>query len=525
MKSIKITVLLVIAFLFTPTAAIAADIPLLNWERGRQQQVVIAEGDLDRNWVVVLEGNGQESIPFIGSTKDKNGYVVFSVTIPDDLELGTYSIAATQNGGEKRIIAGVLLLPATTRTAASNLVDLTWIVIVFILLTAITSTIRARKYLFIPFTSTQVLPRITDPILETDENFWDRLETAPYRLRVNWLNSFKPSLLRFLLIREGEVSHRLNKNLYGLFPLIGLIAGVIASIQVSKNGGLALTATSLFIAVAVIGIADAFAGMTATLGFWSIQVFTGNVTSFRDILISFAIGISWVGPPLIAGILRETLDRDFSIKTERIQDPLRVVSVIGSSAIGALVFYFGQLLLQSIIYVEHPQLQVNALHVALIGFAILIRGFTDAIVVHSGRKQDGRDESFVISRVTSPFAALAIAFTVLGFSYIWTASFTKSFFVAVLFTVPYVFSFIRFGKNERINFEKIRRSILIESAVLGAITFVIFRQISISPLLLEKRVELMLLLVGVAPALHALFSAFYASNEEKFSFEEKSEIM
>jgi hypothetical protein len=73
--------------------------------------------------------------------------------------------------------------------------------------------------------------------------------------------------------------------------------------------------------------------------------------------------------------------------------------------------------------------------------------------------------------------------------------------------------------------ERIPRNILLESLVISGIAFIIFRQISLKPLLIDQRAELLLLLTGVAPVLHAVYSALYSSNEAKFSFEENPEIM
>jgi hypothetical protein len=215
---------------------------------------------------VTLEGNGVAPLTFTSSEKNAAGYVVYSLKIPADLPVGAYSIVTIGKGSPRTVVAGVNLIEAQTRTVASNLFDLTLIIAIFVFLTGIVSTIRARKYQFIPFASAQVLPRLTDPILDGEENFWDRLETAPYRIRVQSLISLRPSLMRFLLIREGEVSHRINKNLYGLMPLVGLIAGAVAGIEVGRNGGLATTPMTIFIIVAAIAIFDAFAGVAATLG-------------------------------------------------------------------------------------------------------------------------------------------------------------------------------------------------------------------------------------------------------------------
>jgi hypothetical protein len=525
MSKLKLIALTLIALFFAPTAAQAFDIPLLTWERGRDQQVVLGGGAYTQSWTVTLEGNGAEPLEFSSSEKNEAGYVVYSLNIPADFPLGPYSIVTIGKGSPRTVVAGVNLIEQTTNTVAYKLFDLTLILAIFVFLTGIVSTIRARKYQYIPFRSAQVLPRITDPIYEDEENFWDRLEAAPYRVRVQSLISLRPSLMRFLLIREGELAHRLSKPFYGLSPFIGLAAGAVASIEVSRNTNLASTPMTIFIIVAAIGIFDAFAGVAATLGFWAVQLATGNVTSFRDVLIALAIGIAWVGPSLFAALLRETINRDFKAPSIRGEDPIKFVGVIGSSLVGAAVFYLGQVLVNSVLYVDYQVREVTWTHVGIIAGMLLVRGFADGYILESKQPAETRDESFFVARVSSPLTALLITAVTFAFTYIWTESAVNSFFVAVLFALPYFLIFIRFNKISVIKTGRIQRNILLESAVISAVTFVVFRQISMKPLLSDQRANLLLLLAGVAPVIHAIYSAIYSSNEDKFSFDENTEII
>ena len=55
MNRIKASALLLIVLLLSPIAAQAFDIPLLTWERGRQQQVVLGGGAYANSWKVSLE--------------------------------------------------------------------------------------------------------------------------------------------------------------------------------------------------------------------------------------------------------------------------------------------------------------------------------------------------------------------------------------------------------------------------------------------------------------------------------------
>ena len=525
MRHIKLISLALIALLLAPTAAQAFDIPLLTWERGREQQVVLGGGAYTQSWTVTLEGNGVKPLNFTASQKNAAGYVVYSLKIPADLPIGAYSIVTIGKGSPRTVVAGVNLILKQTNTVASNLFDLTLIIAIFVFLTGIVSTIRARKYLFIPFKSAQVLPRLTDPIIDGEANFWDRLEAAPYRLRVQSLTSLNPSLMRFLLIREGEVAHRISKNLYGLMPIVGLISGAIAAIEVGRNDGLASTPMTIFILVAAIAIFDAFAGVAATLGYWAIELFSGNITSFRDVLIALAVGIAWVGPSLFAALLRETINRDFEAPSIGGANPIKFLGVIGSSIVGTGVFHLGHALVNSVIYTESAPRAITLAHLTIIAGLLLVRGFADGLVLHSDSAIETRDESFLISRVSSPFTAFAVLAMVFAFVYIWTESAGRAFFVALIFALPYFLIFIRFNKLSAIKTERLPRNILLESAVIAGVAFIVFRQISLKPLLLDQRADLLLLLAGVAPVLHAIYSAIYSSNEEKFSFEENLEIM
>jgi hypothetical protein len=525
MKRIKALALLLIALLLSPIAAHAFDIPLLTWERGRQQQVVLGGGAYTNSWKVSLEGNGEEPLVFSASNKNDAGYVVYSLNIPADLPVGAYTITTVGEGSPRTVVAGVSLIEAQTRTASSSLIDLTLIVAIFVFLTGIISTIRGRKYSYIPFKSEQVLPRLTDSIIESDKNFWVRLEEAPYRVRVRAITSLNQSLMRFLLIREGELLHRISKKTYGVAPLVGAIAGVIASVEVSRNNGIAATPMTIFIVVAAIAILDSFSGLTATLGFWAIQLLTGNLTSFKDFLIALAVGIAWVGPSLFASILREVIGRDFSSQNSSESDSTKVVGVIGASLVGASVFYLGQALVGSVIFTEQQSRQISLVHILIVAALLLVRGFADGIVLNSKSASEVRDESFFIARVASPITALLVTATVFAFVYIWIENPSKALLVALIFGMPYFLVFIRFGSVKFLRTDRLARNILLESAITAGITFIIFRQISSEPLLTDQRASLLLLLAGIAPALHAIYSAIYSSNEAKFSFEEKLEII
>ena len=156
---------------------------------------------------------------------------------------------------------------------------------------------------------------------------------------------------------------------------------------------------------------------------------------------------------------------------------------------------------------------------------LIIRGFADGLILERNNDQPTRDESFVVSRVSSPITAVAVIAMIFSFVYIWTSAASTAGFVSILFSLPYFLIFIRFNQISFLKTSRIPRNILLESALISGVAFIIFKQISMKPLLLDQRANLLLMLTAVAPAIHAIYSAIYSSNEDKFSFDENSETI
>jgi hypothetical protein len=509
----KLIALLALVFTLSPVAASGFDIPLLTWERGRNQQVVLGGGATSASFIVQLEGNGVSPLTFAASKPNAAGYVVYSLDIPKDLPLGAYSISTEGTGSPRTVVAGIALVEAQTSTVVtSSLLDLTKIISLFIFLTSVMSTLRGRKYAELTFDSTQVKFTADNYGATAKGKFLERLAAAPYRLRVNGIIDLRQSLLRFLLIREGELLHRLSKEIYGLAPLLGILAGVIAAIETERNSGIALTPITVFVAIAILAIVDAYAGLFATVGFWSVQLLTGNVSSVRDVLVMTAVGLSWVGPSLFASLIRDAVTRDFS-RGAKSESSLNFVGIVGSALVGSLTFYLGQSLVDSVIYTEKVSRTVSPNVIAIVGAAIAIRAVVADQVIKRESELESHTEDFYVARVSSPQTALLLTIAIFGFIYIWTEAAVTAVGTAIPFSIPFYLVFIQFGRR----FPAIRwqRNVLLESAVVAALAFVAYRQISLQPLLNDQRGQLLLAVCAVPGLLHSIYSAICSSSENK----------
>jgi len=533
----KALALFVLLLVISPSAASAAEIPFLNWEGGQVQEIVMGGQAALEDWKIELQGNGVPSLEFTKSNANEEGFVVYSVYVPEDIPLGGYSIVATDRttnlASEFITIGAVAVGPSAAAKLGSSSSsglsvyditkkpqDLSLLIAIFVFLTTVISALRARKYSQISFVTTQFGPEESKHFKLVDASFAKRIMFAPYRIRARAINGLPISILRFLLLRDGELVHRLSPKLYGLLPIAGFLAGIVAVNETERVGGIGSAGLAIFIAVAILGIFDAFSGFTAVIGFWFCQLAIGNVSSFRDILIMISIGISWLLPILFASIIQTAIAKDFDSQTE--SEPrfsLRVVGIVVSSFVGAGVFFFGQKLANSVLINFGQARNVSILALSVITLALLIRGILDELVLHADVVEQSREEFRVeetrISRVSSPATAAGVLAIVFAFTLIWTSSAQKSIIIGLIFTAPYLILLVRFNEIKSTFLAKIKRNILIESALTASVTFFVFSQVSALPLLSAERAQWFLIWAGVPGIIHAIYSAACDSSDRQ----------
>ncbi len=513
MKRKFIVSLALLFAVLTPTFAAAVDIPLLTWERGRVQEVVLGGGAVENNWVVTLEGNGVAPQKFARSKPNGSGYIVYSLQLPENFPIGGYIINAVGNGAPITKVAAVSVIAMKAYSVTQVPKDLAWIIAMIVFLSATISAFRARKYSSLTFQSTQLSPTGLDVYDINNPKSKVAMNLKPYALRIRATDELRPSLVRFLLLRNGELSHRISPSLYGVLPIIGVVGAFIASVEVNKANSLAATGLAAFLAIALLGIFDAFSGLVATASFWIIQLAVGNVASFRDLMVMFALGICWVAPGLFTTIYREAAARDF-------KKPFSYFTgLVEAALVGGLIFYFGQKAINSFLVNISAARKINVIDIAVIAAAIIARAIaedaTSKKLAASPTPVEQKTESIEVARVSSPETAVSLTVIFFSFSYLWTSSFAKSLIFAALFAAPYYLLFIAIPQAGLSVMAKLPRNIFGEALIAGAITLVIYTQISPLPLLSTQKSQVFLICAGIPGLLHALYSAMCDSAERK----------
>ncbi|MEJ6761087.1 MAG: hypothetical protein QNK54_03715 [Candidatus Planktophila sp.] len=506
--------LLVLAFtIFAPLSSALADVPFLRWERGQVQEIVLGGVITKDRWTIQLQGEGVEALIFSESVKGTGDYLIYSLMIPESAPVGPYTVVGTKPSGEIKIIATVQLLGVTKYEIVKVPRDLAFIIGILIFITAFASTLRAKKYSELSFPSTQELYQEDYSQEKKKISIAKRIAHLPYSMRSRALAGFETSLFKYLMLREGELVHRVSRQLYALLPLAGFAGGMVAANETDRAGGIAASSLAVFIAMALIGILDAYSGILAVLGFWFFELSMGNISSFRDILLMMAVGIGWLGPIYAFSIFRTSVAQDFYRKsTQGPQGAAAAIGILFGAIFGASTFFLGHKLINSILIEIGAQRQISTATLLIITVALLIRGFADkAIVKISSEKVP--TESITIARVNSPQTAFVVSILTFGYVYLWTQSSQTALIISAMFTAPFVLLLIRFSKF-RIKFlAKVPRNILIEAAVVTVAAYLTFRQISSAPFLVEERARQFLVFAGIPAIVHAIYSVACDSSD------------
>lgn len=101
-----------VIFLFSfQNVAKASDLPVLTWERGKEQNVVLGNIRKSENLKVVLAAHNTTILTFSESRVNAKGFIVYTASIPSNTPTGTYLIEAVDfQGKNTSVVAAVEII-------------------------------------------------------------------------------------------------------------------------------------------------------------------------------------------------------------------------------------------------------------------------------------------------------------------------------------------------------------------------------------------------------------------------------
>lgn len=490
--------------------ASAVDVPLLTWERGKEQNIVLGGGAITNDWQIVLVQKNEVILKFSKSKINKEGFVVYSAVIPNSLAEGSYTVETVASNAPRSIVAGINLVTMTRYTIAQIPAALIFLLLVLAFLTSTLSTLRGRKYRSYSYLISRNFSEEDSEAMKSVPRVLRRI----YRVRRDAHLSLKPSLLRFNLESNGQFLHKLSPTAWAGLPLVSALFGLYVANQTQTNGGIPNTPLLLLAIAALIGLVDGFSGITILISFTLIEVITGSVTSLRDFIAVLSLGIGWFAPALIASLYLIVGAKDFGAHIPSMSAGLkRIINLIGSGSVGAIVFVASQILTESISQRVSPyHSKVNYLAV-FIGLLIALRGELEPRIDKYRANHLGLQKLEILNFAPAKAITIEAVAAIFAFSacvaYVWTSSILVSGIFAFAVAFPFVLLLVRLSKLEIALLTRIPRQVLAESIVIAVITFAVFLYIQTLPYEVNQKSQALLLFGFIPTFLHAIYSALH----------------
>jgi hypothetical protein len=494
----KLFVGLLIAFTTLSMAPVhAEDIPVLTWEKGKEHNIVLGGNSQVKNWKIQLTSTTGETLDFKQSKLDPNGYVVFSVQIPDTFKSGVYTVVTTGVDVPKKIVAGVKIVALSDFNLIQIPTKLILILLTLIFLISTLSIMRMQKYERIEYLRakpTEKLPGIFNLF-------------AKFRLAS--IAELHKSLFKFQLVREGELLHKISPITWATLPVASAVLGSYIGLNSRLILGVSLIPFVLYALAAIIGVIDPFSGFTAALGFAFAQSISGNVTSVRSVMSLVAVGIGWVAPGILSSLYQDILNKDNYFHFAK-----KVVPDVVASLLGGLIFLVAQLLTNSFVDQIAP-IAISTYFIPMI-LSVVIWGRINLYrFLVKDLHQMGENYQIrilVLPRVLSPrtitFAGLYLAGTV----YVWTESLQFAVISSLLLSTPLALLMVRFESPVIKAFKNAQRYIVVEMVVIATISFISFFYIQSLPLEVTAKGKLLILSTSVILFIHGFFSSVFDSS-------------
>lgn len=479
-------------------ASSATDIPLLTWERGKEQNIVLGGYTNQSSWNIQLVAKDQKPLIFSKSTPNKDGYVVYSLFLPKSFPTGAYRVETVGTSGPATVVAGVQVVALLYFDIIRVPVQLLTLITVLIFLLSTLSALRLGRFEQMSYLQSKSEVALSPAF------------ASFYRLRRNSVAGVQRSLFKHVIKKEGELLHKLNPSLWAIVPVLTFVFGSYIGIAAGSELGIPNIPILLFVLAAVIGVMDPYSGFTAAIGFSILQTMQGQISSMRAIGALLAISLAWVAPGIISSIYREMLEKDSLPKAFG-----RWFATGFAAFFAGAIFYSSELLLSSLLDRTGPIVNSRLDLPVVIALAAFAKHKIENTIDRRSLLGEANVEvkSIRLSRVISPRALLALMVFFAGVSYVWTESILFSGATAIAFSIPLLLLQVRFASPHISWIGKIRRNILLESTIVSAISLAIFLYVQTTPFEVIQKGKLIILGAAIPLIVHALFSSLSDTHE------------
>jgi hypothetical protein len=350
-RALLVSALVIFLFSFQNVAT-ASDLPVLTWERGKEQNVVLGNIGKSENLKVVLAKRNSTMLTFSKSRVNAKGFIVYTASIPSNIPLGTYFVEAVDfQGKSNSVVAAVDIIKLKDYDigqAPSNLfLEFGFFTFIFT-----TLLISSRKKHF----GLELLELEKSEDSEFSEgkraNFVDRIANlyAKFQGKDSKMNS-EPSFLKSILRSNEKTLKSVHHLLPLLLALITCLVVAVLAFSTSKLGD-PIPYWGL-LSLILLGMIHFYSAVIGSFVFIVLNLIFKDIHSVRDLMF-VVLQISSISLLGILGtiyyhLVRHDLFKNSYLKTHKNG---AFISRIISSLISTFFFIALTILAQSLIKTE-----------------------------------------------------------------------------------------------------------------------------------------------------------------------------
>jgi hypothetical protein len=261
-----VLVTLLLMMFFHPPAAIAEDIPLLTWESGKVQSVVLGTLDSQNAWQVFLSV-GEREYGFNSSRINSNGYQTFERTIPADIEAGEYQLLVRGTADkEPKLVAYIQIVEPLTVTptrAPWSLNAILLLSLLYFLHALHTRVNRSATYLITQF---DLEDKSSDGENGRDSDSLITVKSSLIlKFRKKFIENFSWGLFHSLLKFQESTLFMARSHSIAILPIISVITAVLLSLTIDNQGWSAPEFVILLAILVFISTINLLSGIFASL--------------------------------------------------------------------------------------------------------------------------------------------------------------------------------------------------------------------------------------------------------------------
>lgn len=512
--------LLSFIFLFIgSSAAQAVDIPELSWERGREQSITLGGETSSVLWSISLEGMGN-TLNFDRSSTNDSGFIVYSVDIPEDLDVGRYQVIVRGPNAPATTTGYVNILESVSYDPLSDPRGIGVIAVAAYTLLAFFAGNRSES----ENTEEQEEEEDSSTLGSVDTNYQGikikhrgRGDDSTF-VRTNFARKFDGwrhvavltmahrSPLTMRISADGSYLQAVLGPIGIVLPALGIALGTVMGYSTEIVNSLIPTSLALVLLIVVIGILDAFSGLLAFTSYLTVVLIRGGIDNVADVRTLLGFSLLLFTPSLAAGATRPLRRaRDDWDLWERITDFL-VSTLLTTWAIKSMVLAIDGFARQKTELATHSTL------IAAVGGAfILIRyGLEEFVSRYAPARMEYMTPAKVASQdldsflITQAVRAAIFIFFMFGFF-----GLTWQIFVAVaILVIPSILK--RFDSNlpnVPILFQIIPGGIP-SIVVMSFIGFAFSNWVNTLPLLAEDKTKTIVLITAIPGLVIGLLKLF-----------------